>query len=404
MKIAHFIPQFYPYVGGAEICVHNVCSKLVKNGHTPVVITTTPPPEHNVDLGYSVEYLWKRSSGLVHRFPFLGKFYLHSCLNRLQKKYQFDLWQITAGVPFGIYAIDFFRKNNIPAILRCCGEDIQKFPEIGYGYRLDAKIDKKVKKAYPLYDGFVALTPTVEKEYNNLSIPDDKIKIIPNGADCKKFADALENNERIAEVRSLYCNENEKLILTTGRYHPKKGFDLVPEIAGILKKSGVQFKWVIAGSGCNRLLEKFPVCRELGIITTENFSKSDGELFSLPPISLVELYAAADIYVLPTLIETFGMVLVEAMAAGLPIVTTDAPGVCDVVEEGITGIKTPIKDVDKMADKIIEVLNDSALYQSLSHNAIARSEIVYDWNVVTQKYMDFYKCVIEAKSVINFRK
>ena len=188
MKIAHLIPQFYPYVGGAEICIHNVSRTLVDEGHEATIITTAYKPDNSLQLPYNIETLWNRSCGLLKRYPFIGKLYLNKRLAKLQKEHNFDLWQVTAGFPLGIYAIDFFKKNNIPCVLRCCGEDIQKFPEIGYGYRLDPEIDNLITAQFPKFDAFVALTETVEEEYFKLGISNDKINIIPNGADFAKFA------------------------------------------------------------------------------------------------------------------------------------------------------------------------------------------------------------------------
>lgn len=400
MKVAHLVAQFYPYVGGAEICVHNVCRSLVRKNHVPVVITTTPQPETKVDFGYQVEYLWNRTCGLLRRFPFAGKSYLNSRLKQLQQKYDFDLWQVTGGVPLGIYAVDFFNEQNIPCILRCCGEDIQKFPQINYGYRLDGVVDAKVRKTYCRYDGLVALTETVKSEYNSLRIPDEKVRIIPNGVDCSKFKSTKDDHVRIEDMRRKFCPEDEKLILTTGRYHPKKGFDLIPDIARSLKSAGCGFKWVIAGSGCNALNERHSDLSALGIVTTENFTTSDADVFDLPPKQLVELYAAADIYVLPTLIETFGMVLVEAMAAGLPIVTTDAPGVCDVIDGDVTGVKTPVGNVELMADKIIELFKDVKLSDHLSSNAWKQAMSSYDWDFVTNQYVAFYEAVAHSSKIL----
>jgi glycosyltransferase involved in cell wall biosynthesis len=392
MKIAHLIAQFYPHIGGAEICVHNVCRSLKESGNGAVVITTTLPADPKPDLPYEIIHLWYRTCGLLRKFPFIGKIFLHRQLAKLQKEHNFDLWQVTMGYPLGVYAVDFFKKQNIPCILRCCGEDIQKFPQIGYGYRLDEKIDRLTVDAYPKFDGLIALTETVREDYDLMGIEDNKIRIIPNGADFAKFAKIRSDKKRICEIRNKYGAENKKLILTTGRYHPKKGFDQIPEIARKLKEKGIDFKWIVAGPKISELRNKFPECDELGVICSEDFTRSETEdAFSLPPESLVELYCAADIFVLPTLIETFGMVLVEAMAGGLPIVTTDAPGVKNVIDEGVNGLKAETGNIDNIAEIVEKVLTDKELAEKLSTTALEMAENIYDWKTVTGRYLDFYK-------------
>jgi glycosyltransferase involved in cell wall biosynthesis len=391
MKIAHLIPQFYPHIGGAEICIHNVCRTLAKNGHDAIVITSTLPPEESPKLPYKIEYLWSKTGGLFRNLPyFLGKAYLHYALAKLQQKHKFDLWQLTNGWPLAVFAVDFFKKNKIPCILRCCGDDIQKFPEIGYGMRLDMRIDALVTEKYPLFDGFVALTPSVREEYLQLGIPDNKIRIIPNGVDTAKFAKL--SDEKVCEIReSLGIKVLQKpLILTVGRYHPKKGFDLIPEIAEKLRSKGLEFNWLIVGRNVCEIRKKHPDCEKLGIIFIEKFAKFAGkDAFNLPSQELIDLYCSADIFALPTLVETFGMVLVEAMAAGLPIVTTDAPGVRDVIEEEREGFKVTAGDAEAFAEKLADLILNIELRMKISRNCLKSSQN-YDWKNVSRRYLDFY--------------
>ena len=403
MKIAHLIPQFYPYFGGAEVCIHNVCESLVRAGHEPVVITTTPPPEVEAPFKYEIVHLSKRTGGLFRRFPLLGKMYLVNRLASLQKKYKFDLWQVTMGYPAGMYSVDFFRKRKIPCILRCCGDDIQKYPEINYGYRLDPAIDALAIEKYPKFNGLVALTPSVKKEYLELGIDENRIRIIPNGVNVARFAESRTESVKKKVFSELGIGDSEKLILTVGRYHPKKGYELIPAIAAKLKEKGIKFKWVIAGKAAGLINEKFPDAASLGIVTLEKFAGLQADFFSLPSQGLVDLYCAADIFVLPTLIETFGMVLVEAMAAGLPIVTTEAPGVTDVINHGVNGLKMPVGDTDSMADAIAGMFHDRDTASRLSATALKEAETKYDWKNVTSRYLEFYEDVLSGSKGGNIR-
>ena len=107
--------------------------------------------------------------------------------------------------------------------MRCCGEDIQSAPEISYGYRLDPAIDALARSQYPLFDGFVAITPSVREEYLKMGIPEEKIRIIPNGVSNARFQ--KDKAARRAKKRaSLGIADDELVIITVGRYHTKKGF------------------------------------------------------------------------------------------------------------------------------------------------------------------------------------
>jgi len=394
MKIAHLIPQFYPYLGGAEICIHNVCRELSSTGHQAVVITTTPPPDSPAEINYQVIYLNKRTCGLLRKLPMFGKNYLRRSLAGLQKKYQFDLWQITMGYPLAIYAVDFFKEQQIPCIFRSCGEDIQKFPSIDYGYRLDPAIDRLSHEKYPLFDGLVALTPSVKEEYLAIGVAEEKIKIIPNGVDNARFSQ-VSKTRPAAEIRQEYgIGKDQVLILTVGRYHPKKGFDQIPAIATMLQDKGLDYAWVIAGKKSDEIPRKFPECEKLNVQTVEKFAKSGGHVFNLPSDDLIALYNAADLFVLPTLIETFGMVLVEAMAAGLPIITTDAPGVRDVIEDDLSGRKTPVGNLAAMADLINHYAVNRDEAKKLSQHGKTLALEKYDWQKVTSEYCSLYQELI----------
>ncbi|HPO91672.1 MAG TPA: glycosyltransferase family 4 protein [Victivallales bacterium] len=396
MRIAHLIPQFYPRVGGAEVCVHNICSKLSGSGHQAVVVTTSPPPKNPPNLPYKIEYLWEKTCGMFRRLPkFIGSRYLNYALGKLQDKYSFDLWQVTNGWPLGAFAVDFFRNQKIPCVLRCCGEDIQKYSQIGYGVRLDIRIDKIIKEKFPRFNSFVALTPSVKYEYNNIGIPDEKIRIIPNGADTSKFLKLSDGKkDEVRKKFQLKYPPSYPLILTVGRYHPKKGFDIIPEIASLLNQRGIAFNWIIAGRGTKNILHKYPKAKDIGVCPVEDFSGiCEEDVFDLPSGDLIELYCASDIFVLPTLIETFGMVLVEAMAAGLPVITTDAPGVRDVVCDGKEGLITPVGDVNSLADKIELLLKDKLLHNNLKKGALESSK-KYDWDNVCRMYLELYENTI----------
>jgi glycosyltransferase involved in cell wall biosynthesis len=330
---------------------------------------------------------------MFRKFPPLGRLYLNNRLSAIQKKYKFDLWQCTNGYFLGANAVDFFRKNRIPCILRSCGEDIQKLPEINYGYRLNKDVDEFVTEKYPLFDGFVALTQSVKDEYLKLGIDENDIEIIPNGVDATKFIESKEKANK-SLFKEFGIDENKPMILTVGRYHPKKGYDQIPAIAKKLKERNVDFQWVVAGRYSDEVKEKYPEAEKLGIITIENFANSGGSRFNLPSQDIVNLYCSADVFALPTLIETFGMVLVEAMAAGLPIVTTEAPGVKHVVSHNENGLKAPVGDIDAIVELICKVLTDKELTKKLSENALKEAAEKYDWKKVTAQYVSFYEKTI----------
>ena len=130
-------------------------------------------------------------------------------------------------------------------------------------------------------------------------------------------------------------------------------------------------------------------------ITFTNLPK-DNEVPSFPDRSLVSIYKSADLFVMPSIIETFGMVLIEAMAAGLPIITTNAPGCRDVVSNNYNGILVAPKNPEALAKGILRVIENPGLKDSLIKNG-KNSIIKYDWGNITQEYEHLYYHIVGKK-------
>lgn len=388
MKIAHLISTFLPVSGGAQICIHNIAQRQVQKGHNVVIVA--PSEFKNIHTGdYKKERLLRGTLFFLRNAPGVGKLYLFSQLKKIQKKYKFDIWQVTIGYPLGIAAVDFFKKNNIPCILRCTGFDIQKKEDINYGVRLNKKIDSIIREKYKCFDAVVAVSKTMYAEYTELGVPEEKIYHIPNGVDCARFK-VISNRKAVR--KKLGIRYDQKLIITVGRNHPKKGFSYIPNIIKVLLTKRKDFIWLLIGKETS-IIKELADNEKLGEYIISRDTIIDNLKFEYPSKELIEIYRSADLFVFPTLIETFGMVVIEAMAAGLPIVTTNAPGVDDIVENAKTGFKSPVGDVEKMAENIDILLNDFELYSRLQRNVL-RESIKYDWGSVTDSYLDLYKKLV----------
>ena len=393
MKIAQLISLYIPDgVGGAQICVHNIARQLVAYGHEVIVIT----PQRKIKcgfLGYEVIEIPKiLMKFLSHRLPFSKQIFV-SYLAGLQRRHKFDIWQVTMGYPFGVFAVDFFKEYDIPCVLRCSGEDIQKDYNVSYGYRIDSKIDCVIRESYPKFDAVVAISKTMSDEYHALQIPDEKIHLIPNGVDYRRF----QSIQRSGALHQRYgIIGDKKIILTVGRLHPKKGYDLIPKIIGQLLQKRDDFVWLVIGRGSGAIRALASI-RKIGehLITEEEIcvDNDSDDATSIPSSRLIGYYKNADIFVFPSYIETFGIVLMEAMAAGIPVVTTDAHGCRDVVTHEKTGLIAPVGHVQRIADHISRVFDDSHLRQSLIKEGL-RTAYAHDWDIVAQKYARLYESLV----------
>jgi glycosyltransferase involved in cell wall biosynthesis len=389
LKIGHLISNYFPSVGGAQAFVHYIADKSILKGHKTVVMTPARGGTDDKIFKYKIV----RLNPLLNRLLFinfsLGKIYIEHVLLRLQEKYNFDIWQVTVGYPLGAASVDFFNRKQIPSILRCAGEDIQILSKVGYGYRLNKKVDTIVRNNYKKFTALIAAGDGTTKDYLSLGVPKEKVFIISNGVDCAKFDIDIDKRKVRDE---LGVSENQKLIMTVGRNHPKKGFNDIPQIIKHLLKKGAKFRWLLVGKGCEKikvLADKENLSKYL-IVKEVKADALDGEGPEIPNKKLIEYYKASDIFVFPTLIELFAKVLIEAMAAGLPIVTTDAPGVDDIIRDNENGLKCRIGDIVGMAESIFKLFSDDLLARRLSENALQDAKN-YDWSKVTDKYFVLYR-------------
>lgn len=390
MRIAHLISRFFPDIGGAQVCVHNIARRQAEAGHHVTVIV---PYEFRKAQSacYEVEALRAGSQFALRTFPFAGARFLRRQLLSLQRRHSFDLWQVTIGYPLGIAAIDFFREQGIPCVLRCVGFDIQTIPQISYGVRLNSRVDREVRSAYPRYDMLVANSRAMEEEYKAIGVPEAKVRLIPNGIDALRFSAAA---DRRALKKRLCLPEDARVILTAGRNHPKKGFALIPAVIRELLKRRDDFVWLLVGEETQEIAAS---AKGLGLgqhlVSIGGIGPRPGEL-DFPSRDLIEAYKAADLFAFPTLIEGFPTVVIEAMAAGLPVVTTNAPGADELVREGVTGLKSPVRDAKAMAFNIDRLLGDSALLEKMRANALSESAR-FDWGWITRQYLGLYAELLE---------
>ena len=161
-------------MGGAEIGLHNICLNLIEKGHSPFIITSFHHmkmlQKMGIKLPYKIIGLPPKVLSIFDRYYHIGKFLLNLYLSFLQKKYNFDFWHATFGYPLGIAIIQFCKKNSLPHLLRCVGEDIQIDKKISYGYRLDKKKDRLIRKFYKQSMCMVAVTESIKNEYIKIGI------------------------------------------------------------------------------------------------------------------------------------------------------------------------------------------------------------------------------------------
>lgn len=199
--------------------------------------------------------------------------------------------------------------------------------------------------------------------------------IIPNGIDVDHFS----ANECPIEE---FCDDKLN-ILFVGRLEKRKGVNYLLEAYKEVKQEVPDSRLIIVGPGSRlrRKYEKQVRRDDLKDVVFIGYTSYD---------ELPRYYKTADIFCAPAISqESFGIVLLEAMAAGKPIVATTVAGYANVVNHGVDGLLTPPKNTKEMANSLIRLLKDASLRQEMGTNGKIKAK-KYAWEDITQKIVDCY--------------
>ena len=219
-------------------------------------------------------------------------------------------------------------------------------------------------------------------------LPDDKLVMIPNGVNLNVYEEVCRKDMKT--FRKTFALPEEKLVLFVGRLVYEKGAHvLINAIPKILEK--VNAKVVVVGSGYMK--------EQLSAIV-KSMSLESKVLFTgfLDEESLLKLQCIADVSVVPSLFEPFGIVALEAMAAGSPVVVSDTGGLGEIVDHDVTGVKVYPNNVESLAWGVTKVLSDQRYRDLLKENALKRAQESYDWDKIAQKTEQIYTGVLSEYS------
>ena len=215
-------------------------------------------------------------------------------------------------------------------------------------------------------------------------LPDDKLVMVPNGVNMQIYAEVARQD--LNPFRSAFALPEEKLVLFVGRLVYEKGAHvLINSIPKILEK--VNAKFVIVGSGYMKE-QLSTIVRSMGLEHKVMFTGFMDES------SLLKLQCSADVSVVPSLFEPFGIVALEAMAAKSAVVVSDTGGLGEIVEHDVTGVKVYPNNAESLAWGVTKVLVDDKYRNNLRENAYKRIQEKYDWDKIAQQTERIYEAVL----------
>lgn len=214
-------------------------------------------------------------------------------------------------------------------------------------------------------------------------LPYDKINVIPNGVNLQLFS----NVNVDYDFRRQYAMDNEKIILYVGRLVYEKGIqNLIAAMPKILDRYH-DSKLIICGRG-GMIDELREQVKYLGIDNKVYFA---GYCDSK---KMQKMYKCADVAVFPSTYEPFGIVAIESMLSGTPTIVSDVGGLNEIVEHGVTGMKSYAGNANSIADSVLALLFDPKLCSNISQNAIKKVKENYNWAKITDNTYYVYQLAI----------
>jgi glycosyltransferase involved in cell wall biosynthesis len=232
--------------------------------------------------------------------------------------------------------------------------------------------------------GVIALSSAIRSELLTAGFPDHKVFVIPNGVDVERFRPATAS-ERTAAKQTLKLPADTLIIGTVARLERRKGIDILLRA----------FKRVLDDYPAHLLvIGDGPLGGELGALARTLQIDSSVSWLGLQP-NPEKWLPAMDVFAFPSRLEGSPSAVLEAMAAGLPIVATTIGGVVDLIDKEITGILSPPNDPDGLAAALQRLIKDTSLRVDFSYRARARAVEFFAMEKTVSRMIDLYSNIAQ---------
>jgi N-acetyl-alpha-D-glucosaminyl L-malate synthase BshA len=366
----------YPTFGGSGVVATELGKALAQQGHKVHFITYSQPSRLdflNENLFYhEVEF---RSYPLFEYPPY--ELALASKMVSVVKNEKLDLLHVHYAIPHAsaAYMAKQILKTHgiyIPVVTTLHGTDITLVGR-------DASYEPVVTFSINESDGVTAVSEDLKKEtYEHFKITSD-IEVIPNFIDLEKF-----RKQKKDHFKRAICPKGEALIAHTSNFRKVKRIgDVVKVFYNIHKE--IPAKLLMIGDGPERSHAEAD-CRELGIAEDVRFL---GKLEAVE-----EVLSVADLFLLPSEKESFGLAALEAMACEVPVISSNTGGIPELNVQGVTGFMSNVGDIEDMTRNALLVLDKDNL-PKFKTNAVNRAK-EFDITQVLPRYESYYQKVLAA--------
>ncbi len=366
----------YPTYGGSGAIATELGMELSRRGHEVHFISYA----HPFRLPHFMERVYFHEVE-VARYPLFEyspySLALAAMMHEVTLREKLDLLHVHYAIPHATSAWIakemLGRDNEIKIITTLHGTDITLVGQ-------ERSFGEITRFSIARSDGLTAVSQYLKCEtVKHFRVPEENIQVIPNFVDPKRY-----DRDHYPCRRKALVQEGEKLVMHISNFRPVKRVQDVIRIFHRISRE-VPARLVLIGDGPDR---------PLAVDEAESLGIGDRVIFLGKQDSVAEILACADLFLLPSSSESSGLVALEAMASGVPVVATAVGGVPEVVVDGVTGALAPIGAVEEMGDAGIELLADPDRWKAASDAARQISVERFGVHAVVPLYENYYERVL----------
>ena len=371
----------YPTFGGSGVVATELGKALADNGHQVHFITYRQPAR----LDFFSENLFYHEVS-VSNYPLFDyppyELALASKLVDVVRFEKLDLLHVHYAIPHASAA--FMAKQilatfgiHIPVVTTLHGTDITLVGK-------DPTYNPVVTFSINQSDGVTAVSENLKADtYKHFDINKD-IKVIPNFIDLERFSLKVKDQFKLA-----IAPNNERIVVHTSNFRKVKRTQDVVHIFEKIQKE-IPSKLLMVGDGPERVYCE-QLCRDLDICENVRFlGKQD---------AVEEILSVSDLFIMPSESESFGLAALEAMACKVPVITSNAGGLPELVINGVTGFMDNVGDIEAMAAHAIYILKDDQQLEAFKEGALNRAK-EFELSLILPVYEQFYMDVMASASRI----
>jgi 1,2-diacylglycerol 3-alpha-glucosyltransferase len=382
MRIAFFTNCYKPLINGVVTSIVYLKEAYEKKGHQTYIFA--PKVEDYIDQEKNI--FRYRSINLTNKVKYPIAIPLSFKAKKIITEFNPDLIHIHHPFVLSSVAIMYSKQLGIPKILTIHTQyDQYAYYVAPLPQKLTQEAIKKiVSNLADKTDCIVTPSESMKALIKNYGMK-NRIEVIPNAIKLSTFRE--KNELGCLKIRKRYnLKEDEKIILFVGRVATEKSIDKIIKALGIIKKHGIsKTKLLIVGNGPARD-ELVHLVQALGV---------EEEVIFCGEVNYEEIryyYKIADVFTMTSASESFGIVTIEALASGLPVLAVKAPGAMDILTDGFDGLLTD-DNIEHFAKALEKIIRDPELRERLSKGAL-KTSAKYSINMISERMLNLYREII----------